>query len=303
MTIGDRIKALRGEVSQAELARRTGYTRQQISAVENGRCRNPSETFLAAITKALGQPEGALVGESPSRSRKTPRALRQLLPDVRREFGRRVPVPPPGGRLERIFGEVTWCPEGLALVRELDELPRPREFWTAVREIGRGLTSLEQGAWLRLILPQGHLQEVHPHELHFPFPVVTFPDRPHYAIFLRRKDHLILIHAQLTFLPRLDRVCRVDFLVSVARRGVVAYGCLEADGPTHAGRFAADRKREEEIGLPFLRLQQDEVHTRDLRQRVLVWAEGLLEAACARAAAQGKPQGRRRKTRPGEQSA
>lgn len=303
MTLGQRIKTLRGELSQAELARRTGYTRQQISAVESGRCRNPSQEFLAAVAAALGQPDGSLVRAPRTKSRKSKKALRHLLPEIRREFGRRVRVPPPGGRLERIFSEVTWCPDGLALVRELDELPRPGEFWTAVREVARGLTGLEQGSWLRLLLPQGHLQEVHPHELHLPFPVVTFPDQRHYAILIRRKAGLVLIHAQVTVLARIDRFYRVDFLVSAARGGVVVHGCLETDGPTHAGRRAADLKREAEIGLPFLRLQEREVHSRDCRERVLSWAEGLLEAACARASAEGKIRRRRRKPGSGKRSA
>lgn len=282
-TIGERIRALRGELSQAELARRTGYTDSHVSKLENGRCR-PSRKFLKAAATALGQPEEsllALYSTTERKQTKRTKRLRDQMKAIRKSFGRPSVLPVPGGRMERIFAEAMWTPEGAALVRELDCLRRPRAFWSAARTVGRGLTGPEQGAWLRLLLPEGLLQELHPHEVRFPYPVVTTPGQRHHAILIPRAGTLVTIHDQVTFLTKVDRLRRLDFLVSAASERVVVSSNLEIDGPTHRGTRCADRARAEEIGLPTLRVRADQVCNPEFPNVVLTWIEDLLTRALA----------------------
>lgn len=276
---GEKVRLVRGDRTLREFAKLVGYSKSYLSQVERG-AREASVEFLKAVAEAMGLPTLQLVPEGLP-PKKTAGRLRGQIHVVRAAFGRRVVLPVPSGRLEHVFAEVRWCPEGAALVAELDAWRRPPLFWSAVRTIARGLTAPEQAAWLQLLLQKkGELQELHPHETAFPFPVVEAPGACPSVILLQVGQAVVTVRAQLSFLPRVDRVRRLDFLISAAFRGVVEHGNVEIDGPTHASSQRADRVRQAEIGLPFLRFRADEVYRSDFAPRVLAWICGRLKQAC-----------------------
>lgn len=279
-SIAQKIRALRGDMNQRQFALKIGYSKSYVALVEKGGQR-PSDDFLKAVAAAFEMPSCQLIPEEtrPTRSRLR---LRNKMKAIHRCFGRRERQPIPGGRMQHVFAEVRWCPEGAALVAALDSLRRPRAFWSAVRTVARELTAPEQGAFLQLLMPDGAMQELHPHEVRFAFPVAEAPGTCHYAIVIEIGQLLITVHAQVSFLPRVDRVRRLDFLISAAYGRIVVHGVVEIDGPTHKGTERADRARESEIALPFLRFHGGEVYRSDFRNSVINWICGHLQAQCAR---------------------
>lgn len=278
LSTGEKVRALRGERSLREFAQLVGYSKSHVGMVEKGTCR-PSVDFLKAVAEAVGLPTLQLVPETPAK-KASRRRLRGRIGVVRKAFGRRMRVPTPGGRLEHVFAEVRWCPEGAALVTALDAWRRPIAFWAAVRTIARGLTAPEQAAWIQFLMPDGELQELHPHETAFPFPVVLAPGVTPHAIVLQVGEAVITMSAQVHFLPLVDRVRRMDFLVSAACGRVVVHGNVEIDGPTHKATRRADRVRQSEIALPFLRFPAADVYRSGFTQIVLDWICEHLQQSC-----------------------
>lgn len=284
LSIGEKVRQLRGERGLRAFAKAIGYSKSYVAMVESGASR-PSDRFLQAVATAEGLPTLQLLPDG-ERRRKTRPRLRGRIKVIRKRFGRRKRLPTPGGRMEHIFAEVRWRDEGAALVHALDSLRRPPPFWSATRTIARGLTAPEQAAWLQLLLPDGELQELHPHEVRFPFPVVEAPGTVHFAVVIERGPILITAHAQVVFLPRADRVRRLDMLLSAACDGIVTPGNVEIDGPMHKSTLRADRARQSEIALPFLRFRANDVYCSDFRRKVLDWICGLLQEECAK---RGRP--------------
>ena len=54
MTLGERIASLRGRRSQVSLAAAAGIDAATLNRIERGRIKNPQETTLKAIARALG---------------------------------------------------------------------------------------------------------------------------------------------------------------------------------------------------------------------------------------------------------
>jgi len=60
--LGQVIKKLRGERTQAEIGKAAGVTKNYITMLESGKRKNPSIAVLKKLAKALGVPVTKLLG-------------------------------------------------------------------------------------------------------------------------------------------------------------------------------------------------------------------------------------------------
>lgn len=71
-----------------------------------------------------------------------------------------------------------------------------------------------------------------------------------------------------------------DGLLVAARKGRKLAAVVEVDGPTYHQDAAAERRRDQELGLPVLHLAASEVQRPDVLEKVLGWVDELFAEAC-----------------------
>lgn len=243
---GTRLRMLRGPSSLREMANLVDCSPGYLCELEKGE-KIPSDEFLERVRLALGT--GNLRGFERPRREGRP-SLPAAAARVRSAFKCQSPLRPIQP-LRQAFSLARYHLKGRELVEELDAWRRPGVFWKAVKWSAGQMNGPEQGVFLRFLLPDGQVHELHPRQVGFPLPVIEPPGHWWVAAVTVVGGRLLVAFPQLGVLTAAGAPRRLDFLIGLEGAGLVN---LEVDGPTHRGRKIYDRIRAEELNLRTLRV-------------------------------------------------
>lgn len=268
------LRQVRAGLGLREFARAVGCSHSYLKKLESGDVL-PTRRFIGRLRKCdlFATVELPEVAAAPRTQKKRRRGLPRIAVEIRKAFH----VARPERHVEPLahaFDLARYTPEGRELVRRLDAQRRSGAFFRAVKWQARFLNGPEQRVLLQLLTPQASIHELHPRVVGIPLPVVETPEHWWLATVTPVEDQRLVCFAQLRVEVRPGWTRRMDFFVALTGTGMAN---VEVDGPTHRGRSDRDRVREEEIGLPTVRVRAEEPGSPDFLPRLVA----RIREACA----------------------
>jgi transcriptional regulator with XRE-family HTH domain len=275
--IGKAVRAARlqrGFACASQLADLVGVDRRRLSELELGK-RPLDRRAMARLADLLGIPKLSVPSAcSNGKGSRQAEALYLRLARVSRPQ-----YDPPRDREQDVRRVAAWREEP-ALMEWLNERYRERPDATRVEEF---LNSISSASWLEylypareLVHPQAVPLRIAPNEIGYchyalvdPETFAAVGDRLWPALGIRRHGRLLIQFFNATVrTPK--RTWTVDILQYSRRRGQSArWTVIEIDGDGHRSRW--DLLKEEQIGLPTLRLSSQQVRSDDVLTTIERW--------------------------------